>query len=163
MKWIGLFCLLTISITKAEEFEIPILEGVTDSLIHPELGDSFYTSAPCNGSMPERPNSQNIGDFDGDGADDIFVQWSIEARYYNKTGQQTYRYSAHYENCHYNRYHMGVYSFRKKKYLFSTYERSGTSGKVHVGDYDGDGRIDFVMNGKIYLGANSLHKKKVYP
>lgn len=139
---------------------IPPPANINDSIVHPELGNDYYSSAPITFSISDSPlvsYKQNIGDFDGDGSDDIFICWSRGANYYKKDGTRN-------QNVVYSyRYHYGIFSVTKSKYLLNGINSSPFSGNVVTGDFNNDQKIDFIVGNKVYLGANTLSKKKVFP
>lgn len=139
------------------QHSIPEISNIKDSLVHPEFGDSYYSSAYSTerNRAPSITYSQNVGDFDGDGSDDIFVQWYILARYYDKSGMLI--------EANDGRNHFGIYSYTKNRYLFTGVRKSSVGSNVVTGDFNNDDKIDFVVGSQIYLGVNSLSKKKVYP
>jgi len=139
---------------------IPPPNDILDSLIHPEYGGNTYSSMACDEEQGVVAKSHNIGDFDGDGADDVFIEWRIGVKYYDSDGKLLGMQS---QWCDFSRYHLGVYSLKKKKYLFRDHRKTQTGESVITGDFDGDGKMDFVIDNKIYLGVNSLYKKKAYP
>lgn len=149
----NLFILIAFGISA--QHSIPEMSNIKDSLVHPEFGDDFYSSAYSAEHIPPTLNySQNVGDFDGDGSDDIFVQWYIYVNYFKKSGTTLGTDE---------RFHFGIYSYTKNRYLFTGVRKESIGSNVITGDFNNDDKIDFVVGSQIYLGVNSLSKKKVYP
>jgi hypothetical protein len=93
--------------------------------------------------------TQNIGDFDGDKSDDIYIIWSavIPLTYTKNGGWST----------HYDFYFFGIYSLKKGSYIL---QDVGNSAKVETGDFNGDSLVEFIVGKKIYQSSIVLSKKK---
>jgi len=82
----------------------------------------------------------NIGDFDGDGSDDLFLI------FYDSNNST---------------YFFGVYSFKKNLYLLVQTTTTTLDPSFFVfGDFDGDKINEIVVNGIIYKYSSSSAKKK---
>lgn len=93
--------------------------------------------------------TQNIGDFDGDGSEDLFLCWQMICKHSYLNGAFV---SAQTDFAMF-----GVYSLKKDSYLI---QEAGKATRVETGDFDGDSSIEFIVGKKIYQ-PSSMSKKKV--
>ncbi len=93
----------------------------------------------CPGCLVSGAPPQNVGDFDGDGSDDI----AYETLYFD--GTTTIE-------------KMCVYSVKKETILL---EVSNGGAVQAVGDFNGDGKKELVINYKVYSYTPVLTKKKL--
>ena len=86
----------------------------------------------------------NIGDFDGDGSDDLY------GTFYEDSGST-------------QKYYFGVISMKKNQFIlfesFSSY--AGTLKPDAIGDFDGDKMVEFASGSIIYKYNATLTKKKI--
>lgn len=82
-----------------------------------------------------------IGDYDGDGSDDIVIEWQSQ-------GSQPA-----YEN-----YGIAIYSYSKNTYLL---QMPWTGAKsVSFADLNNDKRVEVIIGNKIYAYTSNIVKKK---
>jgi hypothetical protein len=95
---------------------------------------------PGHSSANLLPDMINIGDFDNDRCDDIFVVFGEDG---SSSGSI-----------------FGIYSYRKCQYLLV----QETWGPVQAkGDFDGDEAVEIIVNGIIYdFNQTTMSKKKVF-
>ncbi|HEX3019711.1 MAG TPA: hypothetical protein VHP36_05395 [Chitinispirillaceae bacterium] len=95
---------------------------------------------------------QNIGDFDGDGSEELFLSWEINySRSYRDPGSGSGNISLLFNM-------ISVYSFKKNTYLI---QETGNTSNVITGDFDGDSAFEFIIGKKIYKSSSAMSKKKV--
>jgi hypothetical protein len=96
--------------------------------------------------------TQNIGDFDGDKSDDIYIIWSIAIPYsvVNNIGGASWHFDFNF---------FGIYSLKKGSYIL---QDVGNAAKVETGDFNGDSLVEFIVGKKIYQSSTVLAKKKPY-
>lgn len=81
----------------------------------------------------------NIGDFDGDGSEDMVVKFAG-----------------------YNIYAISIYSFKKNQHLLKVGPSQNTTFPLSTfGDFNGDKLNEVVIDGIIYEYSNTLAKKKI--
>lgn len=83
----------------------------------------------------------NIGDFDGDGSDDLFGAW------YEPTNSQVY--------------YVGIYSMKKGQFLLFESTAKIWTNPDAVGDFDGDKIVEIVLGNAIYKFSGTVAKKKI--
>ena len=100
------------------------------------------TIPPLNGTSDTRPFLMNVGDFDGDGSDDVLFVGEVSGSI-DKIA--------------------GVYSILKKSYLFE-YNVGGIlpDEDIIIGDFNGDGLSDVIIKYKYYNYSTVPAKKKVF-
>ena len=111
----------------------------------------FIVSIPCfaQSTIPKPPDYSNytygdpcnIGDFDGDGSDEVYI------KFVNNASGTVF----------------GIYSCKKSEYLLVI--KRGTTGNDFpavpvIGDFNGDGKNDIIVNDKVYTTGFTLLKKK---
>jgi hypothetical protein len=98
---------------------------------------SLPIPSDCNGCQIYGA-PQNVGDFDGDNSDDLaYVAQSFSAPY---------------------SFYLCVYSAKKNVFLLLVDSASAVQA---VGDFNGDGKKELVINNKIYSYTPTLTKKKL--
>ncbi len=104
--------------------------------------------------------TQNVGDFDGDGADEIYITWvrNLNQKYKKVNGTDINSYEDFYQSC--------LYSVKKGTYLIngpfatSLYGFNDWPETVITGDFTGDGNVDFQIGDKVYSTSTPIVKKK---
>jgi hypothetical protein len=106
------------------------------------------TSSALNSLVPAI--TQDIGDFDGDKSDDIFIVWQVNVNviYYHQSTQNGTDLTVSM---------FGVYSHKKSTYLL---QEAGNATRVETGDFNGDSLMEFIIGNKIYQSTSVLTKKK---
>ncbi len=104
------------------------------------------TDIPLPPSHPKalKQGQCNIGDFDGDGSDDIYLAFTE----WNGTSTTLTI--------------LGIYSFKKNQYiLLETFSPSISIGQKPdvIGDFNGDKAIEFIVNNTMYSYSGTLTKK----
>jgi hypothetical protein len=128
--------------------------------------DTMYINKSIEATgTPYLYHTQNIGDFDGDQSEEVYLTWykgdATRTSTLKTTGVQSVNYWDYI-------YQHGVYSVKKKTYiltspfnvLFNNVNSSPWPGTVLTGDFTGDGCIDFLIGTKVYSTSTPIVKKK---
>lgn len=133
---------------------------------------TIYTTA----SSVDPVKTQSIGDFDGDGGEELYIIWelmygSATLKYYRLTGDTIEYYPINGFSNEFYQY--SIYSLKKNTHLINSPFGAVTSynpgfgrrppiwpGTVVTGDFNGDTCVDFVVGDKIYTTTYALVKKK---
>jgi hypothetical protein len=117
-------------------------------IIIPVLFSFFAVSIFAQTNIPTPPGTTGetvykviaIGDYDGDGCDDILVWW-------NHQSPSDIEYS--------------VYSFKKSQHLLTIKFGDVGNGYQLAADLNGDKKVEIVVGSKIYSYNSTLSKKKL--
>ena len=107
------------------------------------------------GRTPSISGTQNIGDFDGDGSDDIYICWNmIYSYHYTEGGVEKVN-----DNWIRSKYQYCVYSLKKNSNIITSELKYNWPSTVQTGDFNGDQCVDYVMGDKIYTTSTPIKKK----
>ena len=107
------------------------------------------------GYEPNIFGTQNIGDFDGDGSDEIYVLWRMYYYYhYTENGVEKVN-----DNWGISKEQYCVYSLKKNSNIITSELKFLWPPSVETGDFNGDQCIDFAIGDKIYTTSTPIKKK----